>query len=284
MGLIFVPTPLGNLRDITLRALDALRDADLIVAEDTRVARRLLSALQIPGKRLTSYREANAERATSGILDAARGGAVAVVSDAGTPGISDPGRELIVAARAGGVQVEVLPGPVAFVCAAVLSGFPTEGLTFEGFVPRQARQRESVFRRALAGRSTTAWYESPQRIAATLQTLVKLAPDTPVFVARELTKMYEQQLFATPAEVAAALPSPVRGEIVLVLGPSAQPADEARSEGSESLDDAIAAALAEGAPVTAIAKRLAQRFGIDRSDAYARVAARKNANAAKPED
>src|SRR5579871_2965168 len=121
LPLIFVPTPLGNLGDITLRALDTLRACDLVVAEDTRVARRLLAAYEIAGKTLWSYREQNAAGATPQILERARSGRVAVVTDAGTPGISDPGRELIVAARDAGIAVEVLPGAVAFVTAAVLS-------------------------------------------------------------------------------------------------------------------------------------------------------------------
>jgi 16S rRNA (cytidine1402-2'-O)-methyltransferase len=124
MPLVFVPTPLGNLGDVTQRAIDALRDAELIVAEDTRVARKLLGALGIPGRELWSYREQNAAGSTPGILERARAGLVAVTTDAGMPGVSDPGSELIAAARAAGVAVEVLPGPSAALGVAVLSGFP----------------------------------------------------------------------------------------------------------------------------------------------------------------
>ena len=146
---MFVPTPLGNLRDVTLRALDVLRDAPLIVAEDSRVARRLLSALEIGSKDVWTYHEHNARTATGAILARARDAVVAVVTDAGTPGISDPGSELIAAARAEGIAVEVLPGPAAFVCAAVLSGFDLRRFTFAGFPPRTASARRAAFRDAL---------------------------------------------------------------------------------------------------------------------------------------
>src|SRR5271166_5561702 len=133
MPLVFVPTPLGNLRDVTLRAVDTLREAELIVAEDTRVARKLLRALGLPAREIWSYREANAKSVTAPILERARGSLVAVTSDAGMPGISDPGSELIAAAREAGVPVEVLPGPSAALGVALLSGFPLRRFSFEGF-------------------------------------------------------------------------------------------------------------------------------------------------------
>ncbi|MBV8149947.1 MAG: 16S rRNA (cytidine(1402)-2'-O)-methyltransferase [Candidatus Eremiobacteraeota bacterium] len=216
MGLVFVPTPLGNLRDITLRALDALRDATLVVAEDTRVARRLLSALEIGGKEIVRYPRGGG-RGFQRILERARDEAVVVVTDAGTPGISDPGGTLVRAAREAGVGVEVLPGPSAAIVAAVLSGFDLRRFSFEGFVPRTEGARRNAFARAQASGATTIWYESPHRIVRTLETLAALEPDAAVFVARELTKLHEQQILGTPEHVLAALERPVRGEIVLVL-------------------------------------------------------------------
>jgi len=275
LGLTFVPTPLGNLRDITARALDALRDCDIVVAEDTRVARRLLSAYGIAGKPLLSYREQNAAAATAEILRRAATGLVAVVTDAGTPGVSDPGRELIVAARAAGVPVEVLPGPVAFVCAAVLSGFDLTGLEFGGFVPRAAEQRDAALRRALARAGATAWYESPQRVVATLEAIALLAPAARVFVARELTKAFEQQILATPAAALAALERPVRGEIVLVLEPPPQVPAARESAAAGALDAAIDALLDLGLSVADVAKALASSAAGGRSEAYARAAERK---------
>ncbi len=272
----FVPTPLGNLRDITLRALDVLRASDLIVAEDTRVARRLLTAHGITGKRLLSYREANAGAATATILARAEFENVAVVSDAGMPGISDPGRELIVAARAAGIGVEVLPGPVAFVIAAVLSGFPATGMTFEGFVPRTKRERETALRAALDRGTASAWYESPARLVATLETFRAIEPTATIFVARELTKLHEQQALGTPDEVLTVLERPIRGEVVLVLGPSpSRAARHASRDAPLDLTAAIDAALDAGLSVAAAAKSLVRRKAGPRDQLYARVAARK---------
>lgn len=276
MGLVIVPTPIGNLRDVTLRALDVLRAAALVVAEDTRTTRKLLSAHGVTGKELWSYREQNAKRVTPAILERAATETVAVVTDAGMPAISDPGRELIVAARAAGVAVEVLPGPAAFVCAAVLSGFELEGFSFEGFVPRRAAERRAAFAAALARGRTTVWYEAPHRIAATLEELERLRPDAPLFLARELTKVHEQQLAGTPAGVRAALPDPIRGEIALVLGPApALSPPAARTD--EGIGAAIDAALDSGLSPAAAAKAVAARTGLERGALYKRIAVRKRA-------
>jgi 16S rRNA (cytidine1402-2'-O)-methyltransferase len=278
VSLVLVPTPLGNLRDITLRALDVLRDCELIVAEDTRVATRLLHALDLPRKRLLSYREQNAAQVTPAILDAARVAVVAVVTDAGMPGISDPGRDLVVAARTAGITVEVLPGPVAFVCAAVLSGFDLAGLTFAGFAPRTAGARRTAFATALAAAGPTSWYESPHRIIATLETIAEIAPHARVFVGRELTKLHEQQILGTAADALRALAQPVRGEIVLVI----EPPPPVRIEPSgAAMDTRIDALLDAGMPAAAIARAVASETGADRATAYGRVVARKASRAAK---
>ncbi len=272
MPLVFVPTPLGNLRDVTLRALDVLRDAELIVAEDTRVARKLLSALGIAGRELWSYREQNAAGATAGILERAREGLVAVTTDAGMPGISDPGSELVAAARAAGVAVDVLPGPSAALGVAVLSGFPLARFAFEGFPPRGKAARREAFRTALAGGVTTIWYESPQRIAGALADLAETAPDARVFLVREYTKLHEQQLTGTPAEVAAALASPVRGEVAFAVAPAAGTAAPAARGASDAEIDAL---LAVETKVAAVARLLAERGLGERHELYARVSARK---------
>ncbi|MGA9944172.1 MAG: 16S rRNA (cytidine(1402)-2'-O)-methyltransferase, partial [Candidatus Cybelea sp.] len=223
MPLVFVPTPLGNLRDVTLRALDALRDAELIVAEDTRVARKLLGGLGLEGREIWSYREANAERATPAILERARTALVAVTSDAGMPGVSDPGSELIAAARSAGISVDVLPGPSAAMGVALLSGFSLRRFTFEGFPPRTSTARRERFARALANDATTIWYESPQRIRATLADLAAVAPEAQVFVVREYTKLHEQQLLGTPQSIVASLADPVRGEVAFAIAPHTIP-------------------------------------------------------------
>jgi len=275
MPLILVPTPLGNLRDVTLRALDELRACDLLVAEDTRTARRLLSALDLPGKELASYREESGPALVASLVERARTERVVLTSDAGMPAISDPGRVLVAAARAAGVAVEVLPGPSAFVVAAVLSGFPLEHLCFAGFMPRANKDRATALRAALERVATTVFYESPQRIDATLAALGELAAHRPCFVARELTKLHEQQVLGTPAEVRARLPAPKLGEIVLVIrgadGTEAPPSDV----NLEGLACAfVDARIAGGTPAATVAKELA-RLGFDRNEAYRLVQSRK---------
>ena len=281
MGLTFVPTPLGNLRDITLRSLDALRDAELIVAEDTRVARRLLAALAIPAPPLWTYHEHNAANATAAILERASSGRVVVVTDAGLPGISDPGSALVAAARAAGVAVELLPGPTAFACAAVLSGFDLRRFSFEGFAPRTTGARRAAFSAALARGVPSVWYESPHRVAGALADLDAVAPAARTFVLREFTKVHEQQLAGTPREVAAALPDPVRGEIVFVVDGSA--ASPPAASGS-TVDEQIDALLASGASTAAIAKHLAASGAGERNALYARVGARRSGGAVPSDD
>ncbi|HXP92271.1 MAG TPA: 16S rRNA (cytidine(1402)-2'-O)-methyltransferase [Candidatus Binatia bacterium] len=272
MALTFVPTPLGNLRDITLRSLDALRDATLIVAEDSRVARRLLSAYEIAGKEIWTYHEHNARSTTAAILGRAATEPVAVVTDAGTPGISDPGNELIAAARAAGIGIEVLPGAAAFVCAAVLSGFSLRRFTFEGFPPRTAGERRAAFARALTSPAAGVWYEAPHRIHKTLAELERLAPGRRIFLVRELSKIHEQQILGTPAQLRAALSDPARGEIAFVIEGTDQPIADASTI---DLERAIDASLAAGESVSAIAKRLAESGAGERRHLYALISARK---------
>ena len=273
----FVPTPLGNLRDITLRALDALRDAELIVAEDTRVARKLLTAHGIAGTQMWTYHEHNAAGSTEAILARAAAGNVAVVTDAGMPGISDPGSALVAAARAAGVAVDVLPGPTAFACAAVLSGFDVRRFVFEGFPARTSGARKAAFRAAIARGIPSVWYESPHRIAAALADLADVAPDIPTFLVREFTKMFEQQIAGTPAMVAAALPNPMRGEVAFVIDAGVATPDPDAED--VALDDRIDALLATGASTSAIAKQLAASGAGERQALYARVGERRSEGA-----
>jgi 16S rRNA (cytidine1402-2'-O)-methyltransferase len=276
MGLVFVPTPLGNLRDITLRAVDTLREADLIVAEDSRVTRRLLNALAIGHKDIWTYHEHNARTATGAILERARTELVALVTDAGTPAISDPGSPLVAAAREAGIAVEVLPGPAAFVCAAVLSGFDLRKFAFAGFPPRGGAARRAAFRAELG--TTTVWYEAPHRIRESLADLAAVAPERRVFLVRELSKLHEQQALGTAADVAAALEEPVRGEIAFVVeGLAAEPV--AVESTADEIDAAIDALLGEGLTTSAIAKRLADAGHGERRHLYARVGERRTGRA-----
>ena len=287
MGLVFVPTPLGNLRDVTLRAIDVLREAPLIVAEDSRVTRKLLNALGIGTKEIWTYHEHNARATTGAILARAREATVAVVTDAGTPGISDPGAALVAAARGDGVAVEVLPGPAAFVCAAVLSGFDLRRFSFAGFPPRGGGQRRAAFRQALG--ETTVWYEAPHRIRDSLADLAAVAPERRVFLVRELSKLHEQQILGTPAEVAAAIEDPVRGEIALVVEGGADAggvaADGAGGAAAAAVDlDAVIDGLIdEGLTTSAIAKRLADAGHGERRHLYTRVGGRRTLRQAQGE-
>ncbi len=273
MPLVFVPTPLGNLRDVTLRAVDVLRDASLIVAEDTRVARKLLGALELSGREIWSYREQNAAGATPAIVERARHELVAVTSDAGMPGISDPGSDLVAAARAAGVAVEVLPGPSAAFGVALLSGFPLRRFTFEGFPPRAQGARRRRFAEALQGGATTIWYESPQRIRATLADLAAVGAGAEVFVVREYTKLHEQHILGTPETVLAKLPDPLRGEIAFAVAPYR--VEEVAQKAPGETDMEIDALLAAGHRVGDVAKQLAARGFGERRQLYERASTRK---------
>ena len=275
MPLVLVPTPLGNLGDVTLRSLEALRAANLIVAEDTRVARKLLNALGIGQKELWSYREHNAEAVTEGILLRAAAEYVVLVSDAGMPGISDPGSELVDAAHRARIPVEVLPGPSAALGVAVLSGFPLRRFAFEGFPPRASGARRDAYVHALRGALTTIWYESPQRIVDALDDLHAVAPDADVFLLREYTKRFEQHARGTPLEVAAALERPVRGEIAFAIGPYEIPQ---RDAAPIDVDASIDRLLSEGRSVADIAKTLADAGEGSRRDVYARAVERKRSS------
>ncbi|TML25857.1 MAG: 16S rRNA (cytidine(1402)-2'-O)-methyltransferase, partial [Actinobacteria bacterium] len=216
--LVVCPTPIGNLEDVTLRVLSALRDADVVACEDTRRTRVLLDRYGVRA-RLVSYHEHN-ERARAGELVARMraGEVVALVSDAGMPLVSDPGFVLVREAVAAGLGVEVLPGPSAVLTALVASGLPAERWRFAGFLPRKRAELRALF----AAPETLVAFESPRRVAASLAALAEADPDRPVAVCRELTKVHEEVVRGTAAELAARYgEAPPRGEVVLVVGPAA---------------------------------------------------------------
>jgi 16S rRNA (cytidine1402-2'-O)-methyltransferase len=215
--LIVCPTPIGNLEDVTLRVLAALREADLVACEDTRRTRVLLDRYGV-GAKLVSYHEHNeAERATELVARMNEGSVVALVSDAGMPLVSDPGFVLVRACVAAGLAVEVLPGPSAALSALVASALPADRWQFVGFLPRKRSELERVF----AQPQTVVAFESPRRVGASLKTLAALDPDRPAAVCRELTKVHEEVVRGSAAELAARYAdSPPKGEIVLVVGPA----------------------------------------------------------------
>jgi 16S rRNA (cytidine1402-2'-O)-methyltransferase len=215
--LIVCPTPIGNLEDVTLRVLAALREADVVACEDTRRTRILLDRYGVGGK-LVSYHEHN-ERARSDELVARmrQGAVVALVSDAGMPLVSDPGLVLVRACVAAGLGVEVLPGPSAALSALVASALPVERWQFVGFLPRKRGELERV----LASPETLVAFESPRRIATSLEILAAASPERQVAVCRELTKLHEEIVRGTASDLAARYRNdPPRGEIVLVVGPA----------------------------------------------------------------
>ena len=220
--LIVCPTPIGNLEDVTLRVLAALREADVVACEDTRRTRVLLDRYGVKAH-LVSYHEHN-EQARAGELVARmqEGAVVALVSDAGMPLVSDPGFVLVRACVAAGLAVEVLPGPSAAIAALVASALPAERWRFAGFLPR----KRAELHKALGGSETLVAFESPRRVAGSLEVLAELDAERPVAVCRELTKVHEEVVRGSAAELAARYHSePPRGEVVLVVGgaPPAQP-------------------------------------------------------------
>lgn len=216
--LFIVPTPVGNLGDITLRAVETLRTADLILAEDTRTSSVLLDHLGI-SKPLQSYHKFNEHTATERIADTIEKGlTVVLISDAGTPGISDPGFMLVRSCIERGIEVETLPGPTAFVPALIDSGLPCDRFCFEGFLP-QKKGRKSAFMRLAEEQRTIIIYESPYRIIKTLEAIVEYFPHDPlVSVSREISKKFEQTVRGTAHELLKHFTEhPPKGEFVIVI-------------------------------------------------------------------
>jgi 16S rRNA (cytidine1402-2'-O)-methyltransferase len=215
--LVVCPTPIGNLEDVTLRVLSALRAADVIACEDTRRTRALLDRYGVKAK-VVSYHEHNERRRAAELVARMRDGAVvALVSDAGMPLVSDPGLLLVQACVAAGLAVEVLPGPSAAIAALVASALPAERWRFEGFMPRKRADLLAVF----ASPETVVAFESPRRLARSLAALAEVDPSRPVAVCRELTKLHEEVVRGTAAELSARYSdSPPRGEVALVIGPA----------------------------------------------------------------
>jgi 16S rRNA (cytidine1402-2'-O)-methyltransferase len=237
---VVCPTPIGNLEDVTLRVLAALREADVVACEDTRRTRVLLDRYGVSA-RLVSYHEHNEERRAGELVEQMRAGkTVALVSDAGMPLVSDPGYVLVRAAAAAGLAVEVLPGPSAVLAALVASALPADRWRFAGFLPRKKGELRSV----LSEPGTIVAFESPKRVPGTLEALAELSPEREVAVCRELTKAHEEVVRGTAEELAKRYAgSPPRGEVVLVVGPSpaAVGGDEPASEAVEALERLVEA-------------------------------------------
>ncbi|MDQ1520693.1 MAG: rRNA (cytidine1402-2-O)-methyltransferase [Actinomycetota bacterium] len=268
-ALVLVATPIGNLGDLSERAVAALRDADVVAAEDTRRTRALLSHLGISGGgRLRAIHGHNERSEARRVVElVASGKQVVYVSDAGTPGIADPGERLVRACIDADLPVGMVPGPSAALAALVLSGLPTSRFRFEGFLPRKGGGRAERIADIADADSTVVLYESPHRIVATLQDLLDaLGPDRAVAVARELTKLFEEVIRGPLGDIAAQVnaASAARGEHVIVVGPAA------RNEhvDDDTLTQAVTHAIVNGASARDAAATVARDLGIPRRRAY----------------
>ena len=271
-GLYIVATPIGNLGDLTVRAANVLSNADLILAEDTRVTGKLLKHIGAP-TRMLSYNDHSDERRRQEVLARLGTDAVALVSDAGTPLISDPGFKLVRAAREAGHRLHTIPGPCAAVAALTLAGLPTDRFLFAGFLPtRQGARREAIAELADT-RATLVFYESGPRLGETLTDLRDRLGDRSAAVARELTKLHEECVTGSLVDLAARYSGDTpKGEIVLVVGPPPAPDDVT----DQALDRALDEALTRLSPSRAAAEA-AEQLGIPRKRAYARALERSKA-------
>jgi 16S rRNA (cytidine1402-2'-O)-methyltransferase len=271
--LYIVATPLGNLEDVTLRALRVLREVPLIACEDTRRTVKLLNRYGIRTP-MTPFHDHNKQQAGAALLRRLKDGqSVALVSDAGTPGVSDPGYELVRDAVAAGVPVEAVPGPSALICALVVSGLPTDRFVFEGFPPSRAERRRKALA-ALSGETRTMiFYESPQRVAAFLADASRAFGGRRACVVRELTKVHEEVLRGTLPELAAEISGreSVPGEITVVIAGAPKGA-------ALSVEDAVAEALAdasEGASSRDLAREVSGRTGLSKKEVYEEILRRR---------
>jgi 16S rRNA (cytidine1402-2'-O)-methyltransferase len=265
-GLYIVATPIGNLGDLSPRAADILSRADLIAAEDTRVTAKLLRHIGAE-RPMIPYHDHNADRVRPGLVARLAGEAIALVSDAGTPMISDPGFKLVRDARAAGANIVTLPGPCAAVAALTLAGLPTDRFLFLGFLPAKEKARADAIAEVAAIRASLVLYESGQRLGAALAALAAGLGDREGAVAREISKRFEQCVTGTLAELATRYAEEApKGEIVIVVGP---PGEAPRRQVGD-LDALLREAL-DRLPVAKAAKEVATATGLDRHDLYARA-------------
>ena len=265
--LILVPTPIGNLGDISPRAAEALAQADFIAAEDTRVSIKLLNHLGLK-KQLISYHEHNKLESGPHILTRLQNGeSCALVTDAGTPAISDPGEDLVALCAASGVDVVAIPGPCALITALSVSGLPTGRFTFEGFLPMNKKNRRAQLDGLRSESRTMLFYEAPHKLTATLEDLAEVfGPDRRVAVCRELTKLHEEIRRTTLGEAAQwYAANPPRGEFVLVVEgavPAVREADPAAALAR------VEELRAQGLPLKAAARQAAGEFGVPKNQLY----------------
>lgn len=260
MTLYVVPTPIGNLEDITLRALRILRESDAVACEDTRRTGQLLKHYEIDAK-LVAYHDHNERRLAPELAERAKTEVISLVSDAGMPLVSDPGYEVVRACIEAGVKVEVLPGASAMTTALVASGLPADTVTFVGFPAKKGREHSELFRRISTEEATFVLYESPKRL---VKTLTELPQGSPVAVCRELTKLHEEVFRGTVSEAAGHFSGDVKGEVVIVIRGSEKPANA-------TIEEAVALAgeyLKAGEGKSRAASRAAKETGFRKGEVY----------------
>ncbi|MFN2469747.1 MAG: 16S rRNA (cytidine(1402)-2'-O)-methyltransferase [Gaiellaceae bacterium] len=255
MPLAVCATPIGNLEDVTLRVLRELAEADVVLCEDTRHTRVLLERHGIAARKLLSYHRHNEKRRAVEVLDLLQAGVrMALVSDAGLPGINDPGVRLVAAAREAGIEVTVLPGASAAVTAVVASGFAAERFQFLGYLPRGERALGALWHELGAWPHAAVAYESPQRLPEALRTLAEALPRRRVAVCRELTKLFEEVVFGPAAEVAEQFRNAPKGEIALVVGPASVERHVGDDEAVAAVVELVAAGVARRQAVDVVAR------------------------------
>ena len=260
-----VGTPIGNLGDVSERAARTLGAADVIACEDARRTRKLLSHLGVSARRLVSFNEGNERRQVPFLLDHLRAGRdVAVVSDAGMPGLSDPGYRLVVACAAEDIPVDVVPGPSAAVAALVISGLPTARFAFEGFLPRKAGERRARLSSLAEDPRTVVVFESPRRVRALLDDALAALGDRRAVVVRELTKIHQEVLRGRLSELPSGLADEILGEVVVVI----EGAAHAPGADIDALGDRVEELTAGGLPRKEAAARVAEEAGVSRRALY----------------
>jgi 16S rRNA (cytidine1402-2'-O)-methyltransferase len=266
-ALYIVATPIGNLEDITFRAVRVLRECDAIACEDTRQTRKLLDHFGISSKPLLSYHEHNEAARTADLLERLAGGAsIALVTDAGTPLVSDPGYRVVAAAIAAGIPVVPIPGPSASLAALAAAGLATDSFRFCGFLPPKSSQRRKMLEEHARESCTLIFYEAPHRILDALEDVATVLGTRPVVVAREVTKLHEEFLRGTAEEIRAQLGSrpSVKGEITLLIGK----VNALSVDTTVSAENAVRALEAEGVPRMDAIKRVARERGLGKREIY----------------
>lgn len=265
-GLYIVAGPIGNLSDLSNRAADILRRADVVAVEDTRVSARLLRHAG-SDRPMQPYHDHSSEAVRCRLIDRMAGEAVALLSDAGTPLISDPGYKLVREARAAGRAIYTVPGPCAAIAALTLSGLPTDRFLFMGFLPAKAKARKDALVEVSPLRATLIFYESGPRLSASLAAMAEVLGDREAAVSREITKAYEETRTGTLGALAAQYEDNApRGEIVVVVGPPGEPAPASADDADEALREALMRL-----PVAKAAGEVAKKLGLDRRTLYARA-------------